>query len=139
VLHPSPPVYPPPAAGPPPAGVGQAAFLESNAPYGYDPRSGRPFSDKSKVTAGLLQLVLGFLGIGGIGRLYAGNTSRGLTQLIMTVVSFVSLICGLALLAIVVGIFLLPIPFLCWLWFVGDGIVMLTGHPVDGQGRPLRP
>ena len=26
-----------------------------------------------------------------------------------------------------------------WLWFVIDGIVMLAGRPVDGQGLPLRP
>jgi hypothetical protein len=26
-----------------------------------------------------------------------------------------------------------------WVWFVVDGIIMLAGRPVDGQGRPLRP
>jgi len=25
-----------------------------------------------------------------------------------------------------------------WLWFVVDGIVLLAGHPRDGQGRLLR-
>ncbi|MGX1271933.1 hypothetical protein RKD18_005127 [Streptomyces phaeoluteigriseus] len=39
------------------------------APYGVDPM-GRPYSDKSKIVAGILQLFLGYLGIG---RFYVGS------------------------------------------------------------------
>jgi hypothetical protein len=34
-------------------------------------------------------------------------------------------------------------PFILWvglvIWFVVDGILMITGRPVDGQGRLLKP
>ncbi len=98
--------------------------------YGADPAA---VSDKSKVTAGLLQLLPGFLlALGGIGRLYAGNTTIGVIQLVATVIGWLSFWCG----------FLLIVPFVIsgavWLWFVIDGILMLAGRPVDGQGRPLR-
>ncbi|MDX3237136.1 TM2 domain-containing protein [Streptomyces sp. ME03-5709C] len=49
-----------------------------DAPYGYDP-AGRPLSDKSKITAGLLQLFLGGLGIG---RFYTGHTGMAIAQLL---------------------------------------------------------
>jgi TM2 domain-containing membrane protein YozV len=100
------------------------------AGYGSDPT---PYSDKSKVTAGLLQLLPGFLvALGGLGRLYAGNTRLGVIQLVATVIGWVSFWCG----------YLLIVPWVItgavWLWFVIDGIAMLAGRPVDGQGRPLR-
>jgi hypothetical protein len=91
------------------------------------------WSDKSKVTAGLLQLVPGFLmGLGGIGRLYAGHTALGAVQLGATLFGWLSFWCG----------FFLVVPFFLfigvWFWFVIDGIVLLAGRPVDGQGRLLR-
>jgi hypothetical protein len=90
-------------------------------------------SDKSKLTAGLLQLMLGFfLGLGGVGRLYAGNTPIGVTQVVLSVIGWFSLCLGAAL------IFPLLIFAGLWIWFVIDGIIMLAGNPVDGQGRPLR-
>jgi TM2 domain-containing membrane protein YozV len=115
---------PPPGApmGPPPG-----------APYGYD-QYGQPLSDKSKVVAGLLQLVPGFFfGIGGIGRLYSGDTNLGIIQLVATIVGWACLVCGF---------FLLFLPWLIsaavWLWFVVDGILLLAGNPRDRQGRLLR-
>jgi hypothetical protein len=64
--------------------------------------------------------------------LYAGNVGLGITQICLTVVGWISFWCG----------FLLIFPFVIylgvWMWFVIDGIVMLAGRPVDGQGRPLR-
>ena len=109
-------------------GMPQPAFA-----YGIDPLTGQMVSDKSKVVAGLLQLLPGGLfTIGGIGRLYAGNVGLGVAQLVATFVGWVSFFCG----------FLLVLPFFitfaCWAWFVIDGIVMLAGRPLDGQGRPLR-
>ena len=82
------------------------------APYGRDPVSGFPYSDRSKVLAGLLQL---FLPIG-IGRMYAGHTGIGVAQLLLT------LFFGLGM-----------------VWAFIDGIVILAGRPTDGRGRPLRP
>jgi len=101
--------------------------------YGHDPVTGQPLSDKSKVAAGLLQLLPGFfIGLGGIGRLYAGNTSLGIVQIVLAVVGWASFWCGFVL------IFPFIIYFGLWLWFTIDGIVMLAGRPVDGQGRLLR-
>jgi TM2 domain-containing membrane protein YozV len=101
-------------------------------PYGFD-QYGRPMSDKSKVVAGLLQLLLGgLLNLGGVGRLYAGHTALGIIQLILSVVSWVLLIC---LFVLIVPIFLFVG---MWIWSIIDGIVMLAGNPVDGQGRLLR-
>jgi hypothetical protein len=101
--------------------------------YGYDPITGQPYSDKSKVVAGLLQLLLGaLLGLGGVGRTYAGNVGLGVTQIVLSVVGWGSFWCGFFL---IVPWF---ITFGLWVWFVVDGIVMLAGRPVDGQGRLLR-
>jgi TM2 domain-containing membrane protein YozV len=102
--------------------------------YGVDPFTGQQLSSKSKVVAGLLQLLPGFMfGLGGIGRLYAGNTMLGVLQLVATLVGWVSFWCG----------FVLILPFFIygaiWLWFVIDGIVLLAGRPRDGQGWLLRP
>jgi len=106
------------------------------AGYGYapDPATVQGYSDKSKLAAGLLQLLPAFfLGLGGIGRLYAGNVSLGVTQIVLSVVGWASFWCG----------FVLIFPFLVflglWIWFVVDGILVLAGRPTDGQGRPLRP
>lgn len=85
---------------------------DPQAPYGRDPVSGFPYSDRSKVIAGLLQL---FLPIG-IGRLYAGHTGIGIAQLLLTVFFGIGVI-----------------------WSFIDGIVILAGRPTDGKGRPLRP
>jgi TM2 domain-containing membrane protein YozV len=80
-----------------------------DAPFGYDPQ-GRPLSEKSKVTAGLLTL---FLGGFGIGRFYVGNTGVGIAQL---------LTCGGA------GI-----------WALVDAILFFTSKDrTDSQGRVLR-
>jgi TM2 domain-containing membrane protein YozV len=124
----SPPYPPAPATNPYPSMASSPA-----APYGYDPMSAQPYSDKSKVVAGLLQILPGFVfGLGGIGRLYAGNVQLGVAQIVATVIGWVSFWCGLVLI----------LPFFIfagvWLWFVIDGILILAGRPTDGQGRPLR-
>ncbi|MDI1461804.1 TM2 domain-containing protein [Catellatospora sp. KI3] len=113
------------------------ASVGGYATSGYP--GGPGVSDKSKVAAGLLQLLPGFfMGLGGIGRLYAGHNTIGILQICASVVGWISFWCGIFL-----NIFVLFIPFLIygaiWLWFVIDGIIMLAGNPVDGQGRPLRP
>lgn len=70
-------------------------------------------SDKSKIVAGILQILLGGLGIG---RFYMGHTKIGVLQLVVTLVT-----CGLG------GI-----------WGIVDGVLILVKGGVDGQGRPLR-
>ncbi|WP_446458139.1 TM2 domain-containing protein, partial [Streptomyces rochei] len=78
------------------------------APYGYDPQ-GRPYSDKSKIVAGLLQIFLGGLGIG---RFYVGSVGVGVAQL---------LTCG--------GL---------GFWALIDGILFLTSKDrTDKEGRVL--
>ncbi|WP_206518017.1 DUF1707 domain-containing protein [Rhodococcus sp. X156] len=118
---PAPPRFPGFAA--PPAGSGAYGYPvpghggQPSAPYGVDPRTGRPRSDKVRVTAGTLQIVLGCLGIG---RFYTGHYGVGTAQLLITVLSQGTL----APLVI--------------LWGVIDGILMLTGFVSDRRGRPLR-
>ncbi|WP_240157310.1 DUF1707 domain-containing protein [Pseudonocardia broussonetiae] len=82
----------------------------SDAPYGVDLRTGLPFSDRNKVVAGVLQLVLPF----GVGRFYSGHHGIGVAQLLLSVFG--------------IGIL--------WAWV--DGIVLLAGNPTDPYGRPLR-
>jgi TM2 domain-containing membrane protein YozV len=82
------------------------------APYGVDPKTGIPFSDKSKLIAGLLQILLPL----GIGRMYMGQTGLGVAQLVVTVVT-----CGIGA-----------------LWPFIDGIIILVGDQRDVEGRPLR-
>ncbi|MBJ7907111.1 TM2 domain-containing protein [Streptomyces sp. NPDC003656] len=80
-----------------------------DAPYGFDPQ-GRPYSDKSKIVAGILQIFLGGLGIG---RFYVGNTGVGIAQL---------LTCG--------GL---------GFWALIDGIIFLVSNDrTDSNGRVLR-
>ena len=112
------PSYPPPPAGqyPPPAGQYPPAYVDPAAPFGRHPLTGEPLSDKSKVVAGLLQL-LGLFGLVGIGRIYLGYTGLGIAQLVVGLVT-----CGLG--AIV--------------WGIIDGVLMLTDKVRDPQGRPLR-
>jgi len=98
------------------------------APYGVHPASGIPYSDKSKTTAGLLQLLLPFVGVCGVGRLYTGHLAIGLVQLLGMFVGFV-------LILAVVGLLVVPA---IWLWSVIDGAVILAGNSTDAQGRPLR-
>ncbi|SHK49297.1 TM2 domain-containing protein [Pseudonocardia thermophila] len=86
-------------------------FAGPDAPYGREPGSGIPYSDKQKVVAGVLQLFLPF----GVGRFYAGHAGLGIAQLLTTFFFGI-------------GIF--------WSWI--DGLVILTGRPTDPYGRPLR-
>ena len=115
---PPPPGYgPPPGYQPPPGGYppppGQAFGAHAGAPWGVHPVTGIPYSDKQKLVAGLLQILVPL----GIGRFYIGDTSKGVAQLLVTIFT-----CGIGA-----------------LWPFIDGILMLAGEPTDAQGRPLRP
>lgn len=110
--------YPPPpqAPGYPPPGAYQPVYMDPSAPYGRHPLTGEPFSDKSKVVAGLLQL-LGLLGLVGIGRIYLGYTGLGIAQLIVGLIT-----CGIGAV----------------IWGVIDAVLLLTDKVRDPEGRPLR-
>ena len=130
--YPPPPGYP--AQGYPsyPAGYPTTGYGPT-VPVPVDPLTGQPLSPKSKMAAGLLQLVPAiFFGFGGIGRLYAGNVALGVMQIAASIIGWISFACG----------FVLVFPFFItagvWVWMVVDGIVMLAGRPLDGQGRVLR-
>lgn len=112
---PPPAGYPPPAPGygaPPPPYGGGNPYPQPGAPFGVD-AYGRPLSDKSKLTSGLLQL---FLGGFGVGRFYLGYTQIGVLQIVVTVVT-----CGLGA-----------------IWGLIDAILILTDKVPDAQGRTLR-
>lgn len=100
--------YPPP----PPAG----AYYDPTAPYGRHPMTGEPFSEKSKLVAGLLQL-LGLIGLVGIGRMYLGQVGLGIAQLVVGLVT-----CGIG----------------AFIWGIIDAVLILTDKVRDPQGRPLR-
>ncbi|GAB2641942.1 TM2 domain-containing protein [Prescottella soli] len=119
--YPSPPGYP--------AVPGYAAgYGDPSAPFGRDPITGEPLSDKSKTTAGLLQILLGFVSLPGIGRLYLGSIGIGLTQMLVFWLGLITTIFG-------IGFVIFPC---IWIWAFVDGILMLTGSVRDPQGRPLR-
>lgn len=99
---------PQPGYGAPQPGYGAPYGSDPEAPFGRDPY-GVPYSDKSKLTAGLLQILIGTLGIG---RFYLGYTVIGVLQLVT---------CG--------GF---------GIWALIDGILILTGKVPDPQGRPLK-
>jgi TM2 domain-containing membrane protein YozV len=104
---PYPSQYPPPYPG---------GYYDPVAPYGRHPLTGEPLSDKSKVVAGLLQL-LGLFGLVGIGRIYLGYTGLGVAQLVVGLVT-----CGLGAV----------------IWGLIDAVLLLTDKVRDPQGRPLR-
>jgi TM2 domain-containing membrane protein YozV len=107
--QPPPDGYPPP--GYPPQGY-PGYYPDPMAPYGYD-QYGRPYSDKQKLIAGLLQILVGGLGIG---RFYTGHTGIGIAQIAVTFLT-----CGIGA-----------------LWGFVDGILILVNGGTDAQGRPLR-
>jgi TM2 domain-containing membrane protein YozV len=101
-------------------GYGQAGFTQPgqpgyqpNAPYGVDPKTGKPYSSKSKIVAGILQLLLGGFGAG---RFYTGHTGMAVGMLVVTLVT-----CGIGA-----------------IWGLIDGIIILVQGGTDSQGYPLR-
>lgn len=118
----TPPTYP--ASAPPygqqgyPVPYPQPAYAGQHYPVPYvqthDPATGLPYSDKSKVVAGILQLVLGGFGAG---RFYTGHTGIAIAQILVTFGT-----CGIG-----------------HIWGIIDGIMILVQGGTDSQGRPLRP
>lgn len=98
----------------PPLHVPRAPMAAPGTPFDRDPQTGLAYSSRSKVVAGLLQLLLGGLGIG---RFYTGHTGMAVAQIAVTFIT-----CGLGA-----------------VWPLIDGILMLAGNVRDAEGRPLRP
>lgn len=84
---------------------------QPGAPFGVDPLTGQPFSEKSKIITGILNMV-----IPGVGRMYAGHVGLGIGQLAVAIVT-----CYIGAL---------------WSWI--DGIMILVNGGTDSEGRPLR-
>jgi len=95
-------------------------------PPQYQPQAGMEpppgYAQKSRIAAGILAILLGAYGIHSF---YLGNTSRGLMQLLISLLG--SLVtCGLAAIAIMI-------------WGVLDGIKILDGRiNVDANGVFLK-
>ena len=121
------PGYPPPQAYPGNVGYpGYPGYVDPHAPYGRDPVTGLPLSDKSATTAGLLQL---FLGLFGIGRFYIDSTQIAVAQLCLGLFGVLfSLFCFLGFPVLLGGI----------VWAIVDAILMFTGSVKDNHGRKLR-
>ncbi len=79
----------------------------------YPPQYPGDVSDKSKVVAGILGILLGSFGAG---RFYIGDVKTGVLQLVVSIVT-----CGLG-----------------GLWGVIDGILILVNGGYDAHGRRLR-
>lgn len=127
---PPPPGYPSPQAYPGfpgyPGYGGYHGYVDPQAPFGRDPVTGLPLSDKSATTAGLLQL---FLGLFGVGRFYLDSTQIAVAQLCLGLFGIVfSLFCFLGLPVLLGGI----------IWAIVDAILMFTGSVKDNHGRKLR-
>lgn len=108
-----PPPYPDQGFHYPPPPV---AYYDPMAPYGRHPVTGEPLSEKSKLIAGLLQLI-GLFGLVGFGRIYLGQTGYGVAQLLVGIVT-----CGIGAI----------------IWGIVDAILIFTGSVRDNEGRPLR-
>jgi TM2 domain-containing membrane protein YozV len=106
-----------PQYAPPPGYQQQMAGYQPPPGYPYQQpqfdQYGRPYSDKSKVVAGVLGIALGGFGVG---RFYTGHTGIGIAQLLVTIFT-----CG-------IGHF----------WGLIDGIVILVNGGTDAEGRILR-
>jgi TM2 domain-containing membrane protein YozV len=115
----TPPPPPPPYGQPAPPPYAQPGYPAPGAygvspatPYGVHPVTGIPYSDKSKLVAGLLQILIPL----GIGRFYIGDNKTGVIQLVVTLVT-----CGIGA-----------------LWPFIDGIIMLATDSKDANGYMLR-
>jgi hypothetical protein len=103
------PAYP----GPPPPGYGPPPPLPSPV---VSPDDATVAPTRSRLTAGLLGIFLGWLGVH---RFYLGYPSMGVLQILVTIAT-----CGLG-----------------GLWGIVEGILILKGSGIrtDADGRPLRP
>jgi hypothetical protein len=91
--------------------------------------TGEPLSDRSGVVAGVLQLLLGWVGAG---RLYTGHVAIALAQLGVVWMVAMLMVCGLS------SPEFWALGWLGLTWPTVDGIILLCGGQRDSQGRRLR-
>jgi hypothetical protein len=112
------------------------------APYGRDPVSGRPLSNKSKLAAGVLQFLWG--GPFGAGNLYLGDTKLGLMHIAAFWGSSLVIMFG-GLVGAVVGFLGFVVMFLggamafgsvAYAWY--EAFLIFTDKMTDKDGRQLR-
>ena len=94
-------------------GYQQPGYPGGGPGYQQVDQYGRPLSDKSKMVAGLLGILLGGFGAG---RFYTGHTGIAVAQLIVSLIT-----CGIGS-----------------IWGLVDGIMILINGGTDAQGRVLR-
>lgn len=96
----------------------QPNYQQPNYPYPNMGYAGMDPNVKSKLTAGLLGIFLGWLGVHNF---YLGYTGKAVAQLLITILS-----CG-------------ALSFVSAIWGVIEGILILTGSTIttDATGRPL--
>ena len=122
----APPPPPPgggPGAAPPPPPPPAQGFGTPGAQPGYAPPGGPPvaqpgvppgYVQKEKMTAGLLGILIGGFGVHSF---YLGNTTKGIIQIVVTLVT-----CGFGA-----------------IWGLIEGIMILTGSiNTDANGVPLK-
>jgi hypothetical protein len=123
IPYPGLPLSVPPMAGGP---------MPGPAPSGFHPQTGEPLSDRSGLTAGLLQILLGAVGAG---RLYTGHVAIALLQMAVGLSMFAFVLCA------GMGYGENSLLALMWLgvaWPVIDGIVLLGWGGRDSNGHRLR-
>lgn len=117
------PAYGQPAYGQP--AYGQPAYAYTQPGHAAFDAYGAQLSDKSKLVAGLLQLFLGWLGVG---RFYLGYGGIGTVQLLLSIFGWITSIFFIGLF-IVAGVAI---------WVFIDAIMMFMGNVPDSHGRKLR-
>ncbi len=114
-------VFNPPPAGHLPQIAQVSQFSQPIIPaYTSYPPAPYQASGRSRIVAGILGIMFGFLGVH---RFYLGYTAIGFIQLMMgTVLAIFT--CGLSLIAVAI-------------WGLVEGIICLSGGMPDADGRPL--
>ena len=100
----------------------QASFPAANVPQPHAHAGHQPL--KSKIAAGLLAI---FIGQFGVHNFYLGYTNLGITQVVLTVIGYVTSCFG-------IGVFLVAG---VAIWAFVEGIMCLMDARPDAWGRPL--
>ena len=120
-----PPIYQQPGYQPPPVNPYQpyqpyGGPMPPQNPY-MPPMVPLGYSQKSKLAAGIMGILVGIFGVHNF---YLGYTGKAVAQLLLTLLGSI-ITCGLAAVAV-------------WIWSLVEGIMILTGGiKVDGHNVPL--
>lgn len=117
--------YPDPDGAPTQRYFDGKKWTDQLAPLAAPARPDDGYSTKSSAVAGLLQIFLGWFGLG---RFYIGDTTIGIIQLALGIFGWITTF-------IFIGWVIL---FILSVWVIIEGICMLAGAIPDHQGRKLR-